>query len=289
MTTYTDEVNIYNPEAIAAVSAAANSAAYNEQYIYISKPSGTTSQAGTTTWVEESGNVQNTWTTKRPTYSSDYPVLFVAKQKKPVSGSVTCTTPVKDDTTTVIDGGHVTTGTIDAARISTTVINAINANVSDTINADKINVSQLIVGQEQVDGLDETLKELIPTSLSQLENDSGYVDASFVPDEIPVANIHGQLTIDKIDVDSLRAALLQVASLLIGSGSGCHIEASGQRMSFKDGGGSEVAYIAVDANGKSTFYMTRSMVVEDMQFGSGLWKWYKRDNNNMSLKWMGGM
>lgn len=157
MTTYTDEVNIYNPEAIAAVSAAANSAAYDEQYIYISKPSGTTSQAGTTTWVEESGNVQNTWTTKRPTYSSDYPVLFVAKQKKPVSGSVTCTTPVKDDTTTVIDGGHVTTGTIDAARISTTVINAINANVSDTINANKINVSQLTIGQSQVTNLTSAL------------------------------------------------------------------------------------------------------------------------------------
>lgn len=117
--------------------------------------------------------------------------------------------------------------------------------------------------------------------------DGKYVDATFVPDEVPAANIVGQLTVDKIAVDSLRAALLQVASLLIGSNNGFHIEASGSRMSFKDGGGNEVAYIAVDANGKSTFYMTRSVVVEDMHFGNGLWKWYKRSNNNMSVKWMG--
>jgi len=30
-------------------------------------------------------------------------------------------------------------------------------------------------------------------------------------------------------------------------------------------------------------------VVKEMYFGDGLWKWYKRANNNMSLKWMGAM
>lgn len=137
---------------------------------------------------------------------------------------------------------------------------------------------------EAVDNAETVLDERL---VSLENNDAGYVDATFVPDEVPVANIVGQLTADKIDVDSLRAALLQVASLLVGSDEGFHIEASGSRMSFKDGGGNEVAYIAVDANGKSTFYMTRSVVVEDMHFGDGKWKFYKRSNNNMSLKWMG--
>ena len=110
------------PEDVAPKTAAVS----EEQYIYISKASGTSSVPVNNTWVTETGDKQNTWTTKRPTYNSSYPVLFVAKQKKVVSGAVTCTTPLKDDTTTIIDGGHITTGTIDASKVTVTNINASN-------------------------------------------------------------------------------------------------------------------------------------------------------------------
>lgn len=98
------------------------------------------------------------------------------------------------------------------------------------------------------------------------------------------------LTADQIDVnDDLRQALLQVANLVIGSTDGTYISANGSHMSFMSGG-NEVAYIDVDPNtNEAVFYMTRSIVVKDMQFGEGKWKWYKRDNNNMSLKWIGGV
>lgn len=132
-----------------------------EQYIYISKASGTTSVSGTTTWITEAGDKQNTWTTKRPTYNTSYPVLFVAKQKKVVSGTVTCTTPVKDDTTTVIDGGHITTGTIDSNRLN-----------ADTIKVNAANIQgSLTIGQ-----LPSTVAETsdIPTKVSQLTNDSKF-------------------------------------------------------------------------------------------------------------------
>ena len=109
-------------------NAVANSAAYEEQYIYISKVSGTGSVTKNETWVARSDDVQNIWTTKRPTYDSNYPVLFIAKQKKTVGQSsgttCSCTTPIKDDTITVIDGGHITTGTIDASKLNVTSINA---------------------------------------------------------------------------------------------------------------------------------------------------------------------
>ena len=97
------------------------------------------------------------------------------------------------------------------------------------------------------------------------------------------------LTADQIDVnDDLRQALLQVTNLIIGSTDGTYISANGNHMGFMSGG-NEVAYIDVDPNtNEAVFYMTRSIVVEDMQFGDGMWKWYKRDNNNMSLKWLGG-
>lgn len=142
-----------------------------EQLIYISKASGTTSVSGTTTWITETGNKQNTWTTKRPTYNSSYPVLFVAKQKKVVSGTVTCTTPVKDDTTTVIDGGHITTGTIDSNRLN-----------ADTIKVNAANIQgSLTIGQ-----LPSTVAETsdIPTKVSELSNDSGYQTSSQVSSAI---------------------------------------------------------------------------------------------------------
>jgi hypothetical protein len=135
------------PEDIEAAAVA------EEQYIYISKASGTTSVSGTTTWITENGDKQNTWTTKRPTYNTSYPVLFVAKQKKVVSGTVTCTTPVKDDTTTIIDGGHITTGTIDASKATITNINGANIKAGtlsigkiDTDDQDKILNSKIEIG-----------------------------------------------------------------------------------------------------------------------------------------------
>lgn len=96
------------------------------------------------------------------------------------------------------------------------------------------------------------------------------------------------LTADQIDVnDDLRQALLQVANLVIGSTDGTYISANGNHMSFMSGG-NEVAYIDIDPNtNEAVFYMTRSVVVKDMQFGNGNWKWYSRENGNMSLKWIG--
>lgn len=106
----------------ATAQSTANGANYREQTIYISKASGTTSVSANTTWVTVATDSQNTWTTKRPTYNSGYPVLFVATQRQTVAQSsgttCSCTTPVKDDTTTIIDGGHITTGTIDANNVT---------------------------------------------------------------------------------------------------------------------------------------------------------------------------
>lgn len=121
----------------AAAQSTANSANSQEQLIFISRTSGTTTQSATTTWVTNTTGNQNTWTIKRPTYNSSYPVLFVATQRKNVAGTVTCTTPQIDNTTTVIDGGHITTGTIDASVVSVTNLNASNI-TSGTMSANKI-------------------------------------------------------------------------------------------------------------------------------------------------------
>ena len=130
---------------IDAAQSTANGANAEEQVIYKQAVSGTNSMSGTTTWVTATGEsvsadtagLTPVWTTKRPTYRSKYPVLFVATQRKTVGGTVTCTTPLKDDTVTIIDGGHITTGTIDASVATITNINGQNI-TAGTVNAGAI-------------------------------------------------------------------------------------------------------------------------------------------------------
>lgn len=104
----------------------ADGANSREQLIY--RSSSGTAPSATTTWVTDATGGQNKWTTVRPQYSTTYPNLYVATQRQTVaqaanSGTTcSCTTPKLDETTTVIDGGHITTGTIDANLIRAGVL-----------------------------------------------------------------------------------------------------------------------------------------------------------------------
>lgn len=128
---------------------AAGGANAREQLIYISKATGTTSVSANTTWVTNATGNQNVWTTKRPEYSKSYPVLFVATQRQTVSQSggtdCTCTTPMIDDTTTVIDGGNIITGTVTANQIAANAVTAEKIDVNDLF-AQNINATGSITG-----------------------------------------------------------------------------------------------------------------------------------------------
>ena len=113
-----------------ATTSQVNSANKREHLIYISKSSGTSSVSAPSAWVSDTTGNQNTWTTKRPEYNQAYPVLFVATQREAVGGTVTCTTPRIDETTTVIDGGHIITGSIDANKISVANLQAISSDLA---------------------------------------------------------------------------------------------------------------------------------------------------------------
>ena len=123
-------------------STTADGAVYREQTIYRSVSSATSSQAAVTTWVINTSGNQNVWTTTRPTYSANYPVLFTALQRQTMAQSsgtaCSCTAPVVDQTTTVIDGGHITTGTIDAGVVDVTNLNASNI-TGGTIDGTNVN------------------------------------------------------------------------------------------------------------------------------------------------------
>lgn len=116
--------------------------AQDEQYIYYAKAN-TTAPSATTTWVTDATGGNNKWTTKRPQYSQSYPYCYLAKQKKDAAGAVTCTTPAIDDTTTVIDGGHIITGTITAGMISGQLTNDQIADLAATKLSGQINTGSI--------------------------------------------------------------------------------------------------------------------------------------------------
>ena len=156
------------------------SAVTEEQYIYIQATSGTNSVNPTTTWVTENGEstisdtqgLMPVWTTKRPTYRTNYPVIFIAKQKKTVNGTITCTTPIKDDTLTIIDGGHITTGTIDASKVTVTNIDASKI-TTGKLNANVIEANSLKISQ--ISGLQTSLDNKQPTG--DYATNTGLADA----------------------------------------------------------------------------------------------------------------
>ncbi len=142
----------------------------SEQYIYIQAVSGTNSVSKNETWVTATGEstasdtagLTPVWTTKRPTYRSKYPVIFVAKQTRTLNGTVTCTTPLKDDTTTVIDGGHITTGTIDANKVTVANIDATN------IKAGTLSAERIQAGSIEYVKLSDTAKQAIKDSAENM-------------------------------------------------------------------------------------------------------------------------
>ena len=143
----------------------ASAASAREQLVYRSAPAGTISMPPVTTWVTDAYGQQGTWTTVRPEYSTESPVMFVATQRQTVeqaSGTAcSCTTPRIDMTTTVIDGANIIANSVTAAQIDATDLHVGAANVDGRLTADQIDASGLTIGTSQVDGLSEEISDAV--------------------------------------------------------------------------------------------------------------------------------
>lgn len=88
-----------------------------EQYIYYLSATDTSPAVPTTWCINTTDEVAN-WTTSPPTYMRTHPYKYVAIQTQSVAqqnyGGICCnaSAALLDNTTTVIDGGHISTGTI---------------------------------------------------------------------------------------------------------------------------------------------------------------------------------
>lgn len=170
---------------------ATKTAAVSRQQRIYRRETASTSLTGPTTWLSTSGTGYGNWSTRVPQLTSGttkYPFLYTCVQTQTIaqqaSGTTcTCSPVLLDDSTTVIDGGtiitgtlnanavnassgtfntanipnldasKITTGSLDADRIKANVIFAINSLTAGQINAARINASQLSIGQSQVTNL----------------------------------------------------------------------------------------------------------------------------------------
>ena len=153
--------------AAANAQSAANGASAREQWIYRSAPADTSSLLPNNVWVTYSQPAQGVWTTTRPEFNSTFPVLFVALQRQSVSqrsspfGFCDCTTPVIDRTTTVIDGGSITTGSIDAQRITTGILTGGNGVTTlDLVNGNFSTTNATLAGTFKATGSDGSYTQI---------------------------------------------------------------------------------------------------------------------------------
>lgn len=186
----TDTVTARSANAIASsAQTTANNAApkataiARSQRIYYRATSASEKPAANTTWLAASGTGYKNWSLSIPPLKNGdtkYPFLYTTVQTQTVAqqaagNTCSCTPVLIDETTTVIDGAtiitgsvhansldaesvktnivqttnldasKITSGSIGSDRIKANVINAVN-NGTGTINADKINVSAIKIG-----------------------------------------------------------------------------------------------------------------------------------------------
>ena len=141
----------YADGAVADKADKSNAVARTQRIYYRKTSSGAPS--ANTTWLATSGTGYGNWSLKVPQMTSGttkYPYLYTAVQTQTVAqmaagNACSCSAVLLDDTTTVIDGGTIITGTVNA--------NAVNASSGtfDTANIPNLNASKITAGDISAD------------------------------------------------------------------------------------------------------------------------------------------
>lgn len=189
----------YADGAVADKADKSNAVARTQRIYYRKTSSGAPS--ANKTWLATSGTGYGNWSLKVPQMTSGttkYPYLYTAVQSQTVSQmsgtTCSCSSVLLDDTTTVIDGGNIITGTITSDLIST-----------DKIDANKIKVEDIQIKAAQIkSGTIDTAR--IP-NLSAGKITSGTLDAS----KVTVSNLSaesiksGDIAADRMKANSIEA------------------------------------------------------------------------------------
>lgn len=279
-----------------------------EQQIYIQAAQNAVSTEPPTAWVEYSAESTTAteadgtttwstpvWTVKRPTFSSEYPVVLVAMQRKRIDGTVTCTRPLIDDTTTIIDGGRLITGSVTANAIDATDLHVQAANIDGTLTASQINTEGLELEVTAITGLGDQLSDISGELSGKASSEDVSALSSTVSEmsnTVETALGDGG-TVEKLrsDVDTIQAHIslgtigegadMQPAITLDaegGNSDGFKNVITNTSMSFMYGN-ETVAEV-----NKDELDITRTKVTESMQLGNFMW--IPLSDGSLAFKWV---
>lgn len=148
----------YADGAVADKADKSNAVARTQRIYYRKTSSGAPS--ANKTWLATSGTGYGNWSLKVPQMTSGttkYPYLYTAVQTQTVAqmaagNACSCSAVLLDDTTTVIDGGHITTGTIDTNRLNADTIKSNIVQTTD-LNASKITSGDISADRMKVNSI----------------------------------------------------------------------------------------------------------------------------------------
>lgn len=238
-------------------------------------------------WVTATSDSYASWTTKVPPLSSDgttgaskYPYLYTCEQRKRLDGTVECTAVLLDDSTTIIDGGNIITNSITANKLDTVDLNVSHAitigafdyETSNTINDAAANATQAL--QDASDAAKTATNFITESGVNDMLLTAG-------PQAYRVRLTSAGMEILNPDGDVVG---FHGSTIQLGSTDGIYFEASETRLAFRTLT-QEIAYFGLNSDGIWQMHIATTNVDDMIRFGD--YAWIKRDNGNMSIKWLG--
>lgn len=158
-----------------------------QQRIYYRKTS-SGAPSKNTTWLSTSGTGYGNWSLKIPQMTSGttkYPYLYTAVQTQTVSqkaagNTCTCSDVLLDDTTTVIDGGTIITGTVNANAVDATSGTFNTANIPN-LNASKITAGDISADRMKVNSIN-AINSLTSGQINGARINAGQITVSSLSD-----------------------------------------------------------------------------------------------------------
>lgn len=292
---------------VANTYAAKTAAVKRTQRIYYQNNSTTapaTPGTASSNWVTDNTGDSGKWTKKRMQYSSDNKYIWTCEQSETVSGTVSYTTVLLDDTTTVIDGGNIITGTVTANKLNASDI---NASKTLTVGAMTDAAAATILNSE-LEGDISTANANASAALSNISdindtiaaNDAQY-NASISDLSDDIANINTDLDLLNGEVTTLSGYSSVMDRIVLDGDTGLYVygiassedrtesvavHITGDRLNF-DKGSNTIAYIGVKNDGSGTYNLNieEAEIKQSLRFGD--FAFVPRSNGNMALKYLG--